>query len=230
MAAIHSIEGIVLKSLPFRNHDCIFTVFTKDLGKLTFILKGTKKKPAQAFCSPLNCVELTYRETKGDIWACEHLAILNSYWTLRSHLPKLETACDLLYTLNASQRGNKEAPQLYELLVAFLGGLVRSSNPNPEIIKASFCLKLLRHEGIFTFPMHCSICQHALIQELCYLQNQFFCRAHAPLMANYFSADELALVTQLTLERQLTTLLSLPLTGALKTKIDLFFREQMKGA
>lgn len=224
--SIQCTKGIVLKSFPFRNHDFIFTVFTHDQGKLTFLIKGSKKKPVQALCSPLNHVEITYRETKGEMWACEGLTIMHNFANLRTQFSRLDSACDMLHSLYTSQEMGKSAPLLYQLLLSFLNKMTDSSCP--ETLALSFRLKLLKHEGLLTFPLHCFSCQTNVHTECFYWRAQFFCSQHAPPYAGYFSTSEMDLCRHLTLCRQHSDLINVSLSRQFKDKLERFFKDQIR--
>jgi len=58
-----STKGIVLRTYPFRENQCISKVFTREFGTLSFIVKKTKNQVILS--QPLNVVELTFQNSKN---------------------------------------------------------------------------------------------------------------------------------------------------------------------
>ncbi len=143
-------EGIILRTTRFRDHDQILTLFTLDQGILKLFYKGVKKKrQARGLYMPLTHVEIIYKEKTSEIFACENILLLQSYLSLREQLCRLEASCDFLQALQLSQCIGKAAPQLYHLLIYYLGKL--PSVLDPWVLATSFRLKILKHEGLLAF-------------------------------------------------------------------------------
>lgn len=139
-------EGIILRSVPFRDHDRIATLFTPELGLMTLLVKRSP-----SYCAPLYRVEASYLEGKGDVKRCQEFSLLNSYNALRTDLPRLKVACDLLQTLQMSQWDERPAPLIYQLLIYYFERLAHENNLS--FFGSSFRLKILHHEGLLVFPL-----------------------------------------------------------------------------
>lgn len=137
-------EGIILHMVPYQNYDQILTIFTLHQGVIKLFCK--KGKVQWQRYTPLMKVEVTYREKKSELFACEEIALLQSYLNLRNHLIHLQTGCELIKTIYSSQVIGKEASLLYQLLAYYLDKIpdVR----DPLALVASFKLKMLQHEGL----------------------------------------------------------------------------------
>lgn len=148
--AIEQVEGIILHTLDYQDYDQIITVFSKEEGMIKFIIKGAKsyQKRQGITTAPLTRAEFLYTRGKSDLWKCQEMTILDYQLALRNNLVYLQTAFDFVKALQATQTGSKPAPELYQLLTIYLGRLPLSRGP--ANLAASFRLKLLCHEGVFT--------------------------------------------------------------------------------
>lgn len=62
---IHRTEGIVLRTLKHQESNLITTIFTRDQGRMSFILKGfrtARGRQKYSYFQPLSIVELVYQE------------------------------------------------------------------------------------------------------------------------------------------------------------------------
>jgi DNA repair protein RecO (recombination protein O) len=193
-------EGMILRAASFRDYDQILTLFTPDRGILKLFCKGNKKKRRlQGAYMPLTRVEVVYKEKNSDLFACEDVALLQSYHSLRENLPALQAACDFLQALYQSQVVGKEAPQLYNLLTFYLDKL--NQIPDPWILALSFRLKILKHEGLLSFT---------------------------PLMETMpFDDEELQLLQLLTLCKSYIQLTQVILPSGFAAKVNLLFNQEI---
>lgn len=221
-----NIQGIVTQVVPFSNYDAILTLFTPEEGLVKFFHKGAYSKKKQGGgATPLAVVEATYAKGRGDMHPCSDLCVLDHHLGLRGRLATLETACDLLQTVMATQQPGKGAPDLYRLLLIYLNRL--STCTAPHTLAASFRLKLLRYEGLFAFLSHCSSCA-AELREAWVFQSEAYCRAHTPPEALSFTEEERGIVELLTFGRDINQLASLEITGILSNKVNRLFKDSLR--
>ena len=182
-------EGVVLKTIDFRDYDQIMTVFTPERGIVKLIFK--KRKPAPGLPSvkiaPLVRAEFVYTETKGDIWKCREISLLNQYLKLRENYGWLETAGHMVQWILTSQVEHKPAPKLYQLMITYLEKIPLTDNL--KALEISFIFHLLKQEGLINLDLYCSICQKPL-RSLYMAQGDHFCSVHAPLEAVAFNEEE----------------------------------------
>lgn len=194
-------EGVILRKLAYREYDQIVTVFTPDQGIMKLFHKGSKrKKQLQGICTALNRVEITYREKNSELFACEHVGLIQSYLAIRECLNRLEAACDLIQALLSSQLVGRAALPLYQLLIFYLDKF--SVIEDPWILALSFRLKILRYEGVFSLS--------ALSE------------------SHLFTAQELPLIELLTLSQSYTQLAQAILPKEFASKVCVLFNEQMQ--
>lgn len=225
----HHTEGIILRVIPFRDYDSILTLFTPDAGIIKILHKSirSKKGNAQGICMPLTKVEVIYRETRGEIFKCHEMALIESFSFLRKEFLDLERACDLLQIVLSSQMMGKAAPHLYALLCFYLEKI--SLTANPWILGASFRLKLLRHEGLATFPFICSVCQHPLhtVAHTCAAEG--WCEHHHFMATHLWGQNELEQLYHLAICQSYREICQSDVFPELHNKIKSFFEECVRG-
>lgn len=217
------LEGIILKTIPFRDYDEILVVFTQEEGVVKALLKGarSRKRGLQGLCSPLNHIEMIYCPGKGEIGSCREISCLNPYSTLRQRLEDLLAGCDCLKALLQSQWTHKPAPKLYELLLKYLAFIPHVSNP--QVLALSFRLKLLKYEGLLSFPLICSTCQQPLESHAFEWFNEMYCASHQPMGSKPFREEELLLMRDLTEAQRLSSLSLLHLPHVFNEKVEHLF-------
>ncbi|MBP9842341.1 MAG: DNA repair protein RecO [Simkaniaceae bacterium] len=143
---MENVRGVVLTSFDYLDTKKILRVYTREQGKLTFIMhqkKGTSLPPP-----PLSEAEFIFGVSRGAFYTIKDFSLINSRLHLRNTFPLLKGAGELLQILLHSQLDEKPAPLLYDLLISYLDHLPLS--PNPSLLIASFKLKLLNHEGVLS--------------------------------------------------------------------------------
>jgi len=152
-------EGIVLKTLDYKESERIITLFTPHEGIISVIVKRlSKKKPHLInLTSPLCRAEVLYRRGKSDLCLFLDGTILDLNLPLRKSYSTLQLGGKMLRAISLSQFPGKPAPLLYKLLLFYLKEL--PDFPDPEILWASFQLKLLKHEGLLFISKTCAKCQ-----------------------------------------------------------------------
>jgi DNA repair protein RecO (recombination protein O) len=143
-------EAIVLKSLDYKDHERILTLFSKEEGRISLIVKGVSSSNHQklAVTSPFCQAQFFFVRGKSELLRYRDSTILSDNHHLRSHFSHLEAAGLMAKALLDSQLPHKPAPALYALFISYLKNLPNFSNPLP--LTTSFFLKMLHHEGLFT--------------------------------------------------------------------------------
>jgi DNA repair protein RecO (recombination protein O) len=178
-------EGIVLKAIPFRDHDQMITLFTPDAG----LVKVIHKENRRALCRPLTRVELLYKEKRGEIFSSYGIHVIDTFPVLRQELSYIESSCDFIHAILESQCIGKAAPLLYQLFCSYLKKI--SDVTDPWVLAASFRLKLLRHEGIASFPFVCAVCHEVCIDSAYVFASEVWCKKDKPQHAMLWEREEL---------------------------------------
>jgi len=186
-------EGLLLQAIPYLGHQKILKVFTPETGLLSFIVK--QKKLSQL--SPFLVAEWVYRNGKEDIHLLKDLTLLNDLLDLRESYKILSLAGQMAKDLLRSQFPAKQGKDLYQLTLAYLEKLPTFSQP--ETLAASFRLKLLLHEGLFSES------------------------AEKP-----FSSAEWKIVRTCATTRRFSLLETVHVSSSLSEKIEIFFLESLR--
>lgn len=193
-------EGIILKSLEHRDNTRIITLFSRDCGIISLIVKGVSRKNPQklALTTPLSEVEMVFRKGHSELLAFIDGSILDEHFPLRSSYRSLCAAGELSKSILQSQWPGKPSPALYDLFRAFLKQIPSfdclplaplsltqethltslMDNDPLSFLTAVFQFKLLIHEGLIALSPHCTQCH----QPSCTLyQGESVCALHRPL-------------------------------------------------
>lgn len=143
-------EGIVLRSLEYKERQRIITLFTKKSGLTTLIIKGlSPKKPhLMALSTPFCIAEFHYLTGRSEIHHFQDATLLNNLSSLRTSFAHLRAAGEMASSILSSQLPEKKTPSLYRLLKAYF--LHLHAFPEPFLLSTSFQLKLLLHEGLLS--------------------------------------------------------------------------------
>lgn len=136
-------EGIILKAIPYRDFDAIFSVFTPEHGKVHLIKKGARKGENLA---PLTHIEFTYYVGKSDLYTCRSLSVVHHHLSLRKNLATLETACELLKAVEKIICPNQDRVSLFQKLLYCFQLLPHAETP--KSVLAWFYLAILKDEGV----------------------------------------------------------------------------------
>ena len=143
-------EGIVLKSTNYQESSRILSLFTKNSGIISVIVKrlNPKKSTLINLTTPLCRAEFIYRKGKSSLYTYIDGSILDLHLPLRQSYIHLTTASNLLKLVSSSQFPEKPAPHLYQLLSLFLKKIPLFTDPS--VLFSTFQLKLLKFEGLLS--------------------------------------------------------------------------------
>lgn len=191
-------EGIVIRTLPFKDYDGILSLFTQDEGLIKLVVKGAfnSKNGKGSLTTPLSLVETIYTKGRSELYSCREIAMLNPHHNLRQNLATLEAACEMVHVIEATQLPGKVVPELYQLFLTYLKRLPEACDP--ACISTSFYLKTLNHEGLLS-------------------SNNLF----------KMSAEERQLIEVLTLCRDFSLLSKLTVEPSLAVQVKEFFQQSI---
>jgi DNA repair protein RecO (recombination protein O) len=140
-------EGIVLRSLDYKERHRIITLFTP-LGCISLIVRSISKKNTRllSLTTPFCHAEYLYLRGNSELLTFRDGSVLDPHLTLRQSLKSLQIAGELARTILTSQLADKPAPALFALYKSYHHQVPQFNNS--EVLVASFQLKLLKHEGL----------------------------------------------------------------------------------
>ncbi|QQG44946.1 MAG: DNA repair protein RecO [Candidatus Sungiibacteriota bacterium] len=115
---MHTTEGIILRKQDFGEADAVFTIYTKDFGKLRLLAQGVKKEGAKlkGHLEPLNHARITFVLGRNGE-RLTHATLLNFGPELRTDFAKLYAAHRVVGCIdNRTFPGERDRP-LWDLLV-----------------------------------------------------------------------------------------------------------------
>lgn len=160
----YSTRALVLKRSPYRAFDTLVTAYSRDKGKLRFLIRGGLKfnSKMSAHSEPFNLVDLMIIAGRRDYAAS--LVSQRVYACLKSDYEKLEAAGYALSSFNKLIKEDVQDPHLFDHALDFLTFLDKTE-ANREVyqfLSYVFLLKVLKHLGYGLDHLSCRQCQKAL--------------------------------------------------------------------
>jgi recombinational DNA repair protein (RecF pathway) len=136
-------SALLLQSIPYLGQKKILKLLSAEHGLISLFANSTKLSP---FC----LVEVLYFKTDKQIYSLKDSTLLDPLLHLRENYETLIAAGSIVQDLLRTQLPGKKAP--FDLAFAYLKKL----SLNPQVLAASFKLKLLLHEGLLSYEPHIS--------------------------------------------------------------------------
>lgn len=215
-------EGIVLRSLPYQDKNRIFTVFTNYYGVLQFIIKGisTKRTDRLALSSPLCEGEYLFYRGKSSLMHFVDGSVLSEHLQLRTKMQHIQAAASLVQIILTSQLPHKPAPKVYQFFHKCLRAIPHFEDT--AILTNSFCIKLLKQEGLLVLQPFCSQCEK---EAMALYHGESFCSFHAPKFSFRFLQKQWDTLLTLAHATTFSQLQNLDLSEDLSEKIKQIFQE-----
>ncbi|MBQ0037417.1 MAG: DNA repair protein RecO [Clostridiales bacterium] len=150
-------SGIVLRETETKETDKILTVLTPDLGKISLIARGARRKNSRlaASCQLLAYSEMTLYE-RGNWYYLDEAGTIELFDGVRQDFEKLCLA-SYLAELTESVSDGIAAPEILSLLLNALYAL-SALNKEPLLVKTAFELRLMALSGFEPFADGCAVC------------------------------------------------------------------------
>lgn len=158
---LYKTEGIVLKSMEFKEADKIVTIYTKDYGKITAIAKGVRKTKSK-FGSSLEILTysifLIYKGRNIDI--VSQTEILESFFSTSKEVIKFAFAANCVEIVNKLIEEREINIGLFNLLKEVLHYLRRTNDP--KLLALSFKWQTMSILGYRPSLDHCCKCNKSI--------------------------------------------------------------------
>lgn len=144
-----TIEGIILKNVNYKDSHKIYTILTKEKGKISAIARGVRKISSRRSgnLDSLNEVKLSIGQDKSGFYTINEVSVINSYNTLKHALEFILTAMYFVELLDVFMESDHENLEAYKLLKSAF--TVLSKNPErPEILVNVFEIRMLEMLGL----------------------------------------------------------------------------------
>ena len=218
-------EGIVLRSLEYKDRQRIITVFTAEFGLISLIVKGISNRSHSllALTSPFCQSEFHFTRGRSNLFRFTDGTILEDHLSLRQKFSFLQTAGALAHAILRSQLPEKPSSALYALFSAYLNQATLFEDP--QALTASFLLKMLKHEGLIALHKCCLRCK--TMPSRCLEKGESLCADHSTPYALHFSAEEWTTLFQLASVQQFSALQLHKIDPSLSQKIAQLFDQRI---
>lgn len=213
-------EGITLQSISYKENSKIITIFTKEKGIISLIIKNISSKNPRllAIASSFCLADFIYYKGKSDIYFFKDANILDSHLFLRKNFTFITTAFSMVKAIIKSQLPYKKT-NIYILFKKFLKKLKTSSSPKTLI--CGFLLKILFSEGMIHLKKNCNICNKKT-NFIC--SGESLCQEHKKNFALNFSQNEIEKMIKLIHCKKFSDLDKIKIENPLKEKIENLFQ------
>jgi len=130
MSEILKTEAIVLKSLNYGETSKIVTFYTREVGRLSGIVKGARrpKNKFGASLEPMSQVSLVvYSKERREIQTVAECDLLKSFYRISDDLEKMAAGLAMIELVNTVAHEQEQNTSLYELLLDSLSVLSRAT-------------------------------------------------------------------------------------------------------
>jgi len=161
------IQGIILRRENFREYDRIFTIYARDLGKISCIASGIRKvKSKQAgHMEPFTCSELMLAHGRSGILRLATSVSVHDYPRIRCSVAKIMVANQCLELVDASTSEGHPDRIVYDMLLSMFAVLEEMQALPYEkglFLVRSYGLKLLSYLGYQPELLMCLVCQRKI--------------------------------------------------------------------
>lgn len=160
--AKYNVDSVVIKSFNYKDADKIYTLFTKDKGKITATAKGVRKITSRRAGSidTLNYLTVGIVENPSGFKTITEVQLINSFPSLKDSLDKAKLAYYLLELIHRFLPEDEENNQVFNLLVTTLTKLnAPSSLINAKILVNAFEIKFMYLLGYEISLDKCTVSQ-----------------------------------------------------------------------
>ena len=156
---VYSLTGIVLKKNTSGDSDRLYTIYSKEKGKIAVVAKGVRKINSRRnpHLDTLNLIKFSVRESKSKYKTIEEVKAQNSFKYIKEDLDLSGAAyymCDLISRFNEEEQEN---PDQFELLQQSLSTLENNLIPLNYVVSA-FEVRLMKLLGYELYLDKCASC------------------------------------------------------------------------
>ena len=163
MSDIIKTEAVVLSKINYGDSSNIISIFTKDYGKLSAIVKGGRnpKSKIGLVADPINHLQIVlYKKDTRDIQIISSADIITYFAKIREDFEKLKYASAVLELVKKLTPEHEENLKLFRGLLRILS-LLDTSNEKEIILFGRFFIFLLTELGYEIQLDTCSVCGNA---------------------------------------------------------------------
>lgn len=151
-------EGIVLKNRKYQEGDGILVIFTRKLGKVSVMAKGTRRSKSKLLSAvqPLSHSEFILYKGKT-MYSLNSGDSINTHYRIREDLYRLTMASYLVELVEVITIEGQSNNRLFNLLLETLGGL-ETEKIQADSLYLRFLVQYLAYNGILPATKGCTQC------------------------------------------------------------------------
>ncbi len=154
--------GIVIKEIDFKDNDKIITILTKDLGKISAMVKGAKKTNSPYLASSQYLVYSEFILYQGKtFYHVNSTTVLDTFYDLRIDYDKLNYAFEMTKLLFTVCQENEKCEDVLKLFLNVLH-FIKIGEKDPELLLNIFKLRLLNYLGYKPYLSNCANCMQKI--------------------------------------------------------------------
>ncbi len=149
MSEIIKTEAVILSKMNYGDTSNILSVYTKDYGKLSVIIKGARSPKSKSgfIADPLNYVQIViYKKDSRDLQVLSSIDMISYFPKLKEDIDRLKFSFAIIELIKKLTPENETNLRLFNGLSRILS-LIDSSNENPKILFGRFFLFFLKEIG-----------------------------------------------------------------------------------
>jgi DNA repair protein RecO (recombination protein O) len=154
-------EAIVLRSMKYGETSRILTLYTRDYGRLSVIVKGAraaKSKYGMALDVMSHSAVVMYTKEQRELQLLTQADLIEQYRGIVDHPERLMYGFALLEFISATVHGEEAHEELYDVLVSSLAAL-NAEGARPSNVLLHYLLRLIHALGLAIDVAHCSRCR-----------------------------------------------------------------------
>jgi DNA repair protein RecO (recombination protein O) len=155
----YNVRAVVLKSLKYRDSDKIFTLLSKEKGKISAIGRGVRKISSRrnGNLDTLNLISVSIHEDRVGFKSIEEVKTIESFKNLKKDFGKSVKAYYLIELVHKSIEEDEPVPEVFNLLVKCLKALDKN-NYSGDLYISYFEINFMKILGYQMGFDKCRIC------------------------------------------------------------------------
>lgn len=157
--SLHKTNAVVIKSKEFKENDKLVWLYTEKLGKITTIVKGSRKSKSRFLSLTLPLCYGEYIVFKGkSLFNMQEGKVINSFQSLLSNLDKLTYSAYLCELIDICIEDGEVNESLFREFLTCMY-LLNTDALDYELLIRAFELRILNATGYGINFENCSICR-----------------------------------------------------------------------
>ena len=161
MSEIIKTEAVILSKMNYGDTSNILSVYTKDYGKLSVIIKGARSSKSKSglIADPPNHVQIVlYKKDTRDIQVISSIDMISYFPKMKEDIERLKYSFAIIELVKKLTPENETNLRLFSGLSRILS-LIDSSDENPKILFGRFFLFFLKEIGYEVQLGQCASCE-----------------------------------------------------------------------